>query len=128
MARSNTAVVAVELPLVGSIDRCRRIVYWAVFDFLTVDVEIHQLVPPIDCLCRPWRDQHFLPGPPVLRVDQQVVDAPIGVLDEEILNVADLAVERVDMVSGDGCNAAEMRILVLSLCTDHAFLTPPGFQ
>src|SRR5471030_3216668 len=112
MARSNTAVVAVELPLVGSVDRCRRIVYWAVFDFLAADVEVDQLVLPIDCLCRPRRDQHLLPRPPVLRVDQQVVDAPIGVLDEEILDVTDLAVERVDMVSGHGCDTAEMWIVV----------------
>src|SRR5476649_1024797 len=128
MARADAAVVAVKMPLVGPVDRRRRVVYGTIFDLLAVDAEVHQLVLPIDSLYRPWRDQHLLSWPPVLRIDEQVVDTPIRVLDEKILDVTDFAVECVDMVSGHGRDAAKMRILVVALCADHVFLTPPGFR
>jgi len=73
----------------------------AVFDPLTIDIEVYQPIRPIDLSCRPGRDQDLLPGPPVLRIDDKVTDAPIGILHEEVLEVTDLAVASMDMVSGD---------------------------
>ena len=103
-------------------------VCWAAFDPLTIDIEVYQPIRPIDLSRRPGRDQDLLPGPPVLRIDDKVTDAPIGILHEEVLEVTDLAVASMDMVSGDRFDAAEMRIAVASLSFGKILLAPPGFQ
>src|SRR6185437_1408744 len=92
IVRSGVAVIVVKLVLIGRIDRSRGVICRAVLDLLTIDIEVHQLIRPIDFSYRPWRDQNLLPGPPVLRIDDEVMDAPIGILHEEILDVTDLAV------------------------------------
>jgi hypothetical protein len=35
----------------------------------------------------PLEDQDLLPGPPVLRADDEIMDAPISVLHEEVRDV-----------------------------------------
>ena len=42
------------------------------------------------------------------------MDAPIGILHEEVLNVTELAVTRMDVLPGDRFDAAQMRIVVAS--------------
>ena len=64
----------------------------AVVDPLTIDIEVHHVIHPIDRSNPPWRDQDFLPGPPVLCIDDEVMDAPISILHEEVLDVTNLAV------------------------------------
>lgn len=49
---------------------------------------------------RARRDKDLFPKPPVLRIDNEVTDAPIGIRDEEILDVSDLAIAGMDMIAG----------------------------
>src|SRR5208282_2289003 len=104
------AIVVMEVLLISPIDRCGCIVCGAVFDPLTIDIEIDQAIRPIDLSRRPWRDQDLLPGPPVLGIDDEVMDAPIGILHEEVLDMAELAVARMDVVPRHGFDAAQMRV------------------
>src|SRR5271169_5098939 len=117
-----------ETFLIGSIDRCGGIVCRALFDLLTIDIEVHQFIRPIDLSCQPWRDQDLLPGPPVLRVDDEVMDAPIGILHKEVLDVTNLPVAGVDMVPGDRFDAAEMRIIAASRSSCNSLLALPRSQ
>jgi hypothetical protein len=52
-------------------------------DLLTSDIEVHQVIRPINLLCEPWRNQDLLAGPQVLHIDDKVLDAPVGIFDEE---------------------------------------------
>ena len=52
------------------------------------------------------------------------MDAPIGILHEEVLDVTDLAVAGMDMVPGDRFDTAEMRIVVTSLSSDNVLRAP----
>jgi hypothetical protein len=119
------AVTGQEFFVIGMIDGYRWIVCRAVLDPLTIDVEVHQLVRPVDLSGRPRRDQDLLAGPPVPRIDDEVMDAPIGVIDEEILDVADLAVAGIDMIFGDGFDAAQMSVVATCLGLGDLFVAPP---
>src|SRR6185312_17174687 len=112
--------------LVGPIDRRRRIIWRTVFDPLTIAIKVHQLIRPVDLSCRPWRDQDLLPRPPILRIDDEIMDAPIGVLHKEILDVTDLAVAGMDVVSRDSFDAPKMRVVVVSLSVGDTLFAPPG--
>src|SRR5579884_380767 len=96
--------------IIGPIDRGGRIVWRTVLDLLAVDMEMDQPVRPIDLSYRARRDQDFLSRPPVPGIDGDETDAPAGIVHEKILDVADLAVDGMDMVPGDGGDAAKMRI------------------
>ena len=72
------AVIGQEFFVKGPVDRYGDVVCGSVFDLLTIDVDVHQPVAPIDVLDRPWRDQHLFAGPPVLGIDDEVTNAPIG--------------------------------------------------
>lgn len=48
----------------------------------------------------------MLAGPPLPRVDDQVADVPVGIVDKKVLNVSDLAVDGVDSIVLDLGNAA----------------------
>src|SRR5271166_3383636 len=100
------------------------IVCRAVLDLLAIDLEVHQVIRPIDFLDRPWGDQNLFARPPVRRVDDEIMDAPIGILQEEVLDVTDLAVAGVDMIPGDRFNAAEMRIVVALLRRGNILCAP----
>src|SRR5579872_14858 len=127
IARPDFTIIVMEMLLVGPINHRGRVVSWAVFDRLTIDIEVHEFILPINLSCRPWRDQNLLPGPPVLRIDDEVMDAPIGILHEKVSDVTDLAVAGMDMVPGDCFDASEMRVAVV-LAAGNVLLAPPGFR
>jgi len=102
-------VICKERFVIGLVDRRSCIISWAVFDPLTIDIEVHQFIRPIDLSCRPRRDQDLLPSPPVLRIDDKVMDAPIVILQKKVFDVTNLAVTGVDMVPGDRCGDADRR-------------------
>ena len=52
----------------------------------------------------------MLSEPPIPGVDNEIADAPVGVVDHEILDVADFAVDGVNAVSGHFIDAAQARI------------------
>ena len=82
--------------LIGLIDGRGCIVCWAILNRLATDIEVHEPARPIDLSCPAWRDQDLIAGPPVLRIDDEVMDAPICILHQEVLDMADLAVGRMD--------------------------------
>ena len=90
------AIVVLEMLVIGAIDDRGWVVSRAVFDFLTIDVEIHQSLSPIDLARRPRRDQHLPSEPPVFRINGKIADAPIGVLKKEVRDITDLLVAGVD--------------------------------
>src|SRR5271167_215596 len=100
-ARPVAAVVVVEPFLIGLIYGRGRIVCRAVFDLLTVDIEVHQSVRPVDLSHRARRDQDFLSGPPVPGIDGDISDAPAGIVHEEVLEMTEHAVGGMNMVPGD---------------------------
>ena len=53
------------------------------------------------------------------------MDAPIGILHEEVLDVTDLAVTGMDVVPGHRFDAAQMRIVVVSPSIGDLLLMPP---
>jgi hypothetical protein len=114
-----------ETFLIGPIDRFGGIVCRAVFDPLTIDIEVHQFIRPIDLSCQPRRDQDLLPGPPVLRVNYEVMDAPIGILHKEVLDVTNLPVAGLDMVPSDRFDAAEMRVIAESCSLQRGVSNEP---
>jgi hypothetical protein len=52
----------------------------------------------------------MLSKPPIPSVDDEIVDAPLNVVDHKILDMADFAIERVNSVSGHFDNAAQMHV------------------
>jgi len=76
-------------------------------DYLfATDIEIDLIIHPIDFLNRPWKNKDFISWPPVLRIDYKVMDAPIGVFQDEVFDVTDLAVGSVDMIPSHRFDAA----------------------
>ena len=94
-------VVFLEMVFIRPIDHDGRVIRRAVFDSLTIDTEVHQIVRPIDLSYRLRRDQDLLARQPVLRIDDEVMDAPIFILHEEVFDMTDLAVAGVDTVPID---------------------------
>ena len=126
-ARSNPIIVTMEMFLIVAIDRCGCVVSWTVFHALAINIDVHQIVRPVDFSYRSWGDKDLPPWPPVSRIDDYVMDTPIGILDEEVIDVANLAVARMDMIPGDRFDAAEMRIIVTPLRSGNIFVAPHGF-
>ena len=60
--------------------------------------------------------------PPVSGVDDQVANAPRGIVDQEILDMANLPVAGVDMIASDDSNAAPMWISVIQTKHDVSVL------
>ena len=115
-----------ELFLVGPVDHCRGMICRTVLHSLTIDVDVHQVIRPIDFLYQSWGNEHLLPWPPVLRIDHQVVNALVGILNEEVVDVANLAVARMNIVPGDRFDAAKMRIVVTSIGGGNVFRATTG--
>src|SRR6185312_10216569 len=104
-----------ELLFRRSVDRDARVIARAVFDLLTVDIDVDQPARPIDLSHRIRRDQHPLSGPPVPGVDFDVTDAPVGIVHEEVLDMTDPTVAGTDLVPRDSCDAAKMRVALFGL-------------
>ena len=110
-----------DVLLIDRINSGRRIVFRTVLDLLTINVEVHSSIRPLNRLYRQRRDQYFGPGPPVLGFDDEVADAPIVILDEEVFDMTDLAVAGMYMISGDLPDAAKSGITLASLFGVNVF-------
>src|SRR5665213_2625131 len=85
----------------------------ALFDGFTSQVDKYLGLLPTDSFNPLRRDQNLFPRPPVQRVDNQVANSPRLVVDDKILNVADLSVLCLDITTRHRQGATEMRIVVL---------------
>jgi hypothetical protein len=97
----------VNVLLIYGVNSRRWIIYGTVFDGLPISTEVYQSVDPSDGLNSHWRDQYLVPRPPVPGINHEIVDAPITILDEKILDMANLAITGVDVVSCDLLYTAE---------------------
>ena len=76
----------------------------------TETVASDQLTVSIDCgATSTWRAV-----PPMARVHDRRANRPGVIVDEEILDVSDVAIRRVDMMSDDGAAAAQVAPILRS--------------
>ena len=54
------------------------------------------------------------------------MNAPVGILDKEVIDMTNLAVARMDMVPGDRFDTAKVRIVVTSPGSGNVFLATTG--
>ena len=81
---------------------------------------------PVDVLHRKRRQLDMLSRPPIPRGNDEIADVPVGVVGQEIFDMAEVAVRGVDVVAPDRGDAPQMRIavagtglpLLLSACGD----------
>ena len=92
-----------------------RIVERSVFDLSAIDFEVHRSRQPINPSNQARWKQCSLCRPPVPSVDLDETNAPISIIDEEVVDVADQAVNCVNSMPDYGFHAAEMRIIGFGL-------------
>lgn len=56
--------------------------------------------------------QHLVPHPPVARIHDQVANRPCGIIQQETLDVADLAVGGNQVMPAHRIAAAQMRVII----------------
>ena len=103
------AVVLMQAFLERAIDRLVRIELRTVLDAFLRHLDVDLAVRGIDPLNPARREQHGLPADPVAGVDLQIADAPRVFVDDEIVDVPDLAVQRMDVIPADVLAAEDRR-------------------
>src|ERR1039458_7282669 len=101
------AIMAVQLLLISVIDHGDGVPGRTGLDLRARNVQLNMAIRPVDLAHRIRRDQDMLSGPPVPCVDAKVADVPIGVIEDKILDMADLAIGSVDMIAHDLGDAAQ---------------------
>src|SRR5579859_7543324 len=106
-------VMAVQRVLIVARQRSRRIEFRAGLNGVARDLDMDAALAPVDGADPLRRDQDLAPRQPVARVDDHVAHAPALLLDQEILDMADIAVAGADGVAGGITDAEERGIAVL---------------
>src|SRR5262245_26835972 len=104
------AVGLVEPRLVLASEGPGRVVLRAVLDGVAREVDKDLGLLPGDPRDPVRRHEDVLARPPVARADFHVANGPRAILDEEVLDVADVAVGGLDVVAGHGAGAPEVWI------------------
>lgn len=91
-------------------DRTRR----AALDLPSLDVEMDRPAKPIDPPHQLRGNQDVLVRVPVPRVDLEELNAPVGVVEEQIINMPEHALGRMHAMADDRLDAAQMRIATRS--------------
>ena len=108
--RSGPPIVLVE-PLCIFIVKCNeRVPGRAPLHEFARHVELDMAVEPIDRFHGERRNQHALAKPQIASVNDEVVDAPVRIVEHEILNMADFPVDGLNTVSSQFDDTAQMRI------------------
>ena len=58
------------------------------------------------------RDQHLLARPPIAGIDDDVANRPVFIINEKVLDVADVTIVSFDIVVCDLLRTAQMDILL----------------
>jgi len=66
-------------------------------------------------------------GPPVLRINDQIPNRPRFVVDDEIRDVTDLSIQRLDVIAAHGLSTAQMRIALFLTVSGIATRFGPSF-
>jgi hypothetical protein len=115
------AVKGQEFFVKGSADRPRGVVRWTIFDLLMITSRSLQSTFFTDR----GEISTFLPGHQFFVSTKEVTNPPIGILDEEVLGMTDLAVAGMDVTLGDPLDAAQMHVVAVSLGIGNCILAPP---
>ena len=102
--------MAVQLLLEDLILHRQRVPLRGCSHLFARDIDDDAAFGPVDVNNRIGREQHLLARQPVARRDDQIADVPIFVVGQQILDMPDVAVGRVDAIADDVGDAAEMRI------------------
>jgi hypothetical protein len=81
-----------------------------VLELAAADIETHQSPRPVDFPDGARRQQHLVAGAPLARVDPDIANEPVGILDQQLLDMADHAIEQVNTMSDDRFDASQMEI------------------
>src|SRR5262245_12183434 len=112
------AEVGIQPLFVLAHQRHARIELGSSFDVSLRQVDVYLPVFPAHAPDPLGRDQDLTAGKPVSCVDDDVADRPRLVVDQEIFDVAEVAVGRVDVVAHHVTRAPQMRVGVLALADD----------
>lgn len=89
----------------------RRVVRGRSLDRLTRQIQIHHGLRPAHMVKPFRRDQDLVSQPPVARVNDQILNRPGLLVDQQSLYVPDVAIGRVYVVVSDCIHASQMRIV-----------------
>ena len=87
--------------LLLTIELRRRVIRRRIFDGLASQVDGDFCLGPTHCRDPLRRDEHLVAAPPIAGVHNQVANRPGVLVNEEVLDVAKIAVGCVDMMSDD---------------------------
>src|ERR1022692_4942858 len=92
-------------------------IFWPLLDGFTGQVDEDFRFFPTDSFNPPRRNQNLFTRPPVSRIDNQVADSPRLVINDKVINVADLSVPGLDCTASYILRAAEVRIVAFRITT-----------
>src|SRR5262245_11314820 len=116
------AEMRVQALLVLALERNARIELGSRLDVPLRQIDVDLRLFPAHALDPLWRHQHLPARQPVARVDDHVADRPRLGVDEKVLDVADVAVGRLNVVAHHIARAPEIGIRVLPLPRRHLLL------
>src|ERR1700733_6337009 len=89
----------VDRLLLLTIELRRRVISRRVFQGLTGQIDGNQRFWPVHRVDPPRRHEHLVTNPPIAGVDDQVANRPGAILDEQVLDMADITVGRMYMIA-----------------------------
>src|SRR6185312_14961378 len=116
---AGAAMVPVEIELLVSAQRYRRVVRRRVLDGLLGRSDSDRVIEPTYFPDPLRRNEYLVTQPPVARVYHQVPNGPGFLIDQQVLHVADAAIARFDVIVHHCLAAAQVRV---------AILIPGGFK
>ena len=100
----------VKLLFVVPVERPRFVVFRAVLDGITRQINRDFGVGPAHAP-NPFRgDQHFLSRPPITGIDDHVTDRPRLIVNQKVFHVTDIAVRGFNVIVADFMGAAQMDV------------------
>lgn len=87
-----------------------------VLDVPAADIEANQPAVPIDLPDQPRCKKHLVARPPLADVDPDMADAPVGVVDDELLDMTDQVVAQPNAMADDRLDAAQMIVAAAQAC------------
>ena len=114
----------VELLFVQARDFAVVVESWRLLDARLRLVDVHLPLTPIERIDELAWQEHVLAGQPVSRVDDDIADRQLFVVEDEVFDVADLTVARLDAMTEDVSDTAQVRVGGLFVGARRGFFFP----